>query len=33
VTGVPAREWINDPAAMGTAVNVLELIAEKQRKG
>jgi hypothetical protein len=28
-TGIPAREWIRDPAAMVTAVAVLEEIAEK----
>lgn len=27
-TGVPAREWLRDPAAMATAVEVLEEIAE-----
>jgi hypothetical protein len=27
-TGVPAREWLRDPAGMVTAVEVLEEIAE-----
>jgi hypothetical protein len=35
-TGVPAREWLRDPAAMVTAVEVLQEIAEaieRQREG
>jgi hypothetical protein len=30
MTGVPAREWLRDPAAMTTALEVLEEIAEAQ---
>lgn len=32
-TSIPVREWIDDPYAMATAVNVLERIAEERRKG
>ena len=29
-TGVPAREWLEDPVAMATAAEVLAEIAEKR---
>jgi hypothetical protein len=32
-TGVSFREWLRDPAAMATAVEVLAELAEAQGKG
>lgn len=32
LTGVPPREWVKDPVAMGTAVIVLERLAEQRKR-
>ena len=32
-TGVPAREWLEDPAAMTTALAVLQEKAERAKEG
>jgi len=32
-TGVPAREWLRDPAAMTTAVEILDEIREATERG